>query len=143
MRELKGTNLINQVAPDEWNDGFSDISRQLRDDGMPTIAPPFGYKQDVPDEPVDPSMISQSVVDSIQSSIVRILGETPQCERLLQGTGFVIAPDLILASARVVTGVATARLETMVGMASADVVHYDPFDGVALPRATDSPLGPM
>lgn len=143
VRESKGMNLIDQVAPDEWSDGFSGILRQLRDDGMPAIAPPFGYKQNVPDEPADPNVISQGVVDSIRPSIVRVLGEAPQCERLLQGTGFVIAPDLILTNAHVVAGATTVRLETVVGMADANVVHYDPLDDVALLRTTDLPLEPM
>ena len=143
VRESKGMNLIDQVAPDEWSDGFSGILRQLRDDGMPAIAPPFGYKQNVPDEPADPNVISQGVVDSIRPSIVRVLGEAPQCERLLQGTGFVIAPDLILTNAHVVAGATTVRLETVVGMADANVVHYNPLDDVALLRTTDLPLEPM
>lgn len=143
VRESKGLSLIDQIAPDEWSDAFSGILRQLRDDGMPAIAPPFGYKQDIPDEPADPAVISQSVVDSIRPSIVRVMGEAPQCERLLQGTGFVIAPDLIVTNAHVVAGATTVRLETVVGMADANVVHYDPLDDVALLRTTDLPLEPM
>lgn len=143
VRESKGMNLIDQVAPDEWSDVFSGILRQLRDDGMPAIAPPFGHKQEIPDEPADPNVISQGVVDSIRPSIVRVMGEAPQCERLLQGTGFVIAPDLILTNAHVVAGATTVRLETVVGMADANVVHYDPLDDVALLRTTDLPLEPM
>lgn len=143
VRESKGLNLVDEVAPKELGDVFGGIIRQLRDDGMPAIAPPFGYKQEIPDEPADPSVISQEAVDGIRPSIVRVMGEAPQCERLLQGTGFVVAPDLILTNAHVVAGATTVRLETVVGMADANVVHFDPLDDVALLRTTDLPLEPM
>lgn len=143
VRESKGLNLVDQVAPKELGDVFSGIIRQLRDDGMPAIAPPFGYQQEIPDEPADPSVISQEVVDQIRPSVVRVMGEAPQCERLLQGTGFVVAPDLILTNAHVVAGATTVRLETVVGMADANVVHFDPLDDVALLRTTDLPLAPI
>lgn len=143
VRESKGLNLVDEIAPKELGDVFGGIIRQLRDDGMPAIAPPFGYKQEIPDEPADPGVISQEVVDGIRPSIVRVMGEAPQCERLLQGTGFVVAPDLILTNAHVVAGATTVRLETVVGMADANVVHFDPLDDVALLRTTDLPLEPM
>ncbi|MDO5030805.1 MAG: MarP family serine protease [Corynebacterium sp.] len=143
VRESKGLNLVDEVAPKELGDVFGGIIRQLRDDGMPAIAPPFGYKQEIPDEPADPSVISQEVVDGIRPSIVRVMGEAPQCERLLQGTGFVVAPDLIVTNAHVVAGATTVRLETVVGMADANVVHFDPLDDVALLRTTDLPLEPI
>lgn len=143
VRESKGLQVIDELAPDEWADTFSGIIRQLRDDGMPAIATPFGYRQEIPDTPADPNVISQEVVDAIRPSIVRVMGEAPQCERLLQGTGFVVAPDLILTNAHVVAGTSTVRLETVVGMADANVIHYDPLDDVALLRTTDLPLEPM
>lgn len=143
VRESKGLQVVDDLAPDKWGDVFGGIIRQLRDDGMPAIALPFGHRPEIPDEPADPSVISQEVIDSIRPSIVRVMGEAPQCERLLQGTGFVVAPDLILTNAHVVAGTSTVRLETVVGMADAAVVHYDPLDDVALLRTTDLPLAPM
>nr|WP_120490902.1 MarP family serine protease [Corynebacterium lactis] len=143
VRESKGLSLIDQVAPQQWSGALGSIMRQLRNDGMPAIALPFGHQQSLPDTPADPSVVSQQVVDGIRPSIVRVMGEAPQCERLLQGTGFVVAPDLIVTNAHVVAGASTVRLETVVGMADANVVHYDPLDDVALLRTTDLPLAPV
>lgn len=143
VRESKGLSLIDQVAPQQWSGALGNIMRQLRNDGMPAIALPFGHQQNLPDTPADPNVVSQEVVDGIRPSIVRVMGEAPQCERLLQGTGFVVAPDLIVTNAHVVAGASTVRLETVVGMADANVVHYDPLDDVALLRTTDLPLAPV
>lgn len=140
VRESKGLSIIDRYAPQQLSGALSDIMRRLRDNGMPAIAPNFGQVVPQPDTPADPNVVSQAVVDEIRPSIVRVLGEAPQCERLTQGTGFMVAPDLILTNAHVVAGVETVRLETVLGMADANVVHYDPRDDVALLRTTDLQL---
>lgn len=144
IRESSGLAVVDKLAPQRAGGVLNDIMRQLRDDGMPTIAPPFGQQQSpMPDVPADPNVISQDVVDRIRPSIVRVMGEAPQCERLLQGSGFVIAPDLIVTNAHVVAGVQTVRLETVLGVADANVIHYDPHDDVALLRTSNLALEPL
>ena len=143
VRSSRGLSVIDELAPEELSGALGGIMRQLQNDGMPTIALPFGHRQNLPDVPADPAVISQDVVDRVRPSIVRVLGEAPQCERLLQGTGFMVGPDLIITNAHVVAGATTVRLETVVGMADANVISYDPLDDVALLRTTDLPLAPL
>lgn len=134
---------VDDVAPESLAGLPSSIVRRIDDSGVPAAIAPFEQRPVHDDRPADPAVIDQAVVDRIRPSIVRVLGEAPQCRRLLQGTGFVVAPDLVVTNAHVVAGVQTVRLETVAGMVDADVVHFDPLDDIAILRAWDLPLAPM
>ncbi|MEJ5918931.1 MULTISPECIES: MarP family serine protease [unclassified Corynebacterium] len=132
IRESRGLNIVDALAPDSMNGLVSDILRSLNQNGMPVISPSFGDQPQMEDVPADPSVVSQDVVDAVRPSIVRIMGEAPQCQRLFQGTGFVVDEDTIVTNAHVVAGAETIRLETVMGVVDADVVHFDPVDDVAI-----------
>ncbi|MFC3849313.1 MarP family serine protease [Corynebacterium hansenii] len=134
---------VDEVAPESWAGLPSSIVRRIDDSGVPAAIAPFEKRPVHDATPADPSVIDQGVVDRIRPSIVRVLGEAPQCRRLLQGTGFVIAPDLVVTNAHVVAGVETVRMETVAGMVDARVVHFDPLDDIAILRSWDLPLTPL
>lgn len=131
---------VDEVAPDSWAGIPSDIVRRLDDSGVPAAIAPFEERPVHDAAPADPSVIDQAVVDRVRPSVVRVLGEAPQCRRLLQGTGFVVAPDLVVTNAHVVAGVSTVRMETVAGVVDARVVHFDPLDDIAILRSWDLPL---
>ena len=134
---------VDDVAPDSWAGLPSSIVRRIDDSGVPAAIAPFEPRPYHDDTPADPAVVEQAVVDEVRPSVVRVLGEAPQCRRLLQGTGFVVAPDLVVTNAHVVAGVDTVRLETVAGMADAQVVHFDPLDDIAILRSWDLPLTPL
>lgn len=134
---------VDGVAPEAWAGLPSSIVRRIDDSGVPAAIAPFEERPVHDDTPADPAVIDQAVVDRIRPSIVRVLGEAPQCRRLLQGTGFVVAPDLVVTNAHVVAGVETVRMETVAGMADARVVYFDPLDDIAILRSWDLPLEPL
>lgn len=143
VRESTVLATVDGVAPESWAGLPSSIVRRIDDSGVPAVIAPFDQRPVHDDTPADPAVIDQAVVDRIRPSIVRVLGEAPQCRRLLQGTGFVVAPDLVVTNAHVVAGVETVRLETVAGMADARVVYFDPLDDIAILRAWDLPLDPL
>lgn len=55
-------------------------------------------------DPVAPadSAVDQATVDAVRSSVVKLSG--PACDRTQSGSGFVIAPDLVVTNAHVVAG---------------------------------------
>lgn len=131
---------VDELAPESLAGLPSQIVRRIDDSGVPAAIAPFEQRPVHDDTPADPAVIDQAVVDEVRPSVVRVLGEAPQCRRLLQGTGFVVAPNLIVTNAHVVAGVETVSLETVVGMAEATVVHFDPLDDIAILRAWELPL---
>ncbi|WP_295624740.1 MarP family serine protease [uncultured Corynebacterium sp.] len=134
---------VDELAPDSWAGLPSSIVRRIDDSGVPAVIAPFEQRPQHDDTPADPAVIDQAVVDRIRPSVVRVLGEAPQCRRLLQGSGFVVGPDLVVTNAHVVAGVETVRLETVAGMIDASVVHFDPLDDIAVLRAPGLPLDPL
>jgi S1-C subfamily serine protease len=82
----------------------------------------------------DPNVVSAPGVRDASSSVVRVQGVAPSCDRSIEGSGFVISPDHVLTNAHVVAGV-TARqtVTTSDGTVhTATVVRYDPQVDVAI-----------
>lgn len=131
---------VDELAPDSLAGLPSQIVRRIDDSGVPAAIAPFEQRPVHDDTPADPAVIDQAVVDEVRPSVVRVLGEASQCRRLLQGTGFVVGEDMIVTNAHVVAGVDTVSLETVVGMAEATVVHFDPLDDIAVLRTWELPL---
>lgn len=134
---------VDEMAPDALAGLPSRIVRRIDDSGVPAAIAPFEQRRPQNDAPADPSVVDPAVVEQVRPSVVRVLGEAPQCSRLLQGTGFVVAPDLVVTNAHVVAGVDTVRLETVAGLVDAMVVHFDPLDDIAVLRSWNLPLDPL
>ncbi len=141
IRDSKVLDVVGQLTPEGSDNVMSTILGNLTENGMPLIAPQWDTNQ--PDVPADPSVISQEVVDRVRPSIVRVMGEAQQCQRLLQGTGFVVGENMVVTNAHVVAGAETVRMETVAGLVDADVVYYDPLDDIAVLYSWDLPLTPI
>lgn len=108
----------------------------LNDSGMPMITSPF---QNPKPEQVQAPRIEVSdvaMVERVRPSVVHIIGEAPQCQRRLMGSGFVVAPDRIMTNAHVVAGTNEVDLDTVLGFHTARVVYYNPVIDIAI-LATD------
>jgi S1-C subfamily serine protease len=82
----------------------------------------------------DTGVVASSAVQAASSSVVRIQGVAPSCQRSIEGSGFVISPDHVLTNAHVVAGVASRQtVTTDTGdTRDATVVFYDPQVDVAV-----------
>ena len=125
---------IDQVAPDVLRTVPGTFTNMLGDTGFPDILGPFARTpvQEVP-EP-DAVLSSSPVVRQVQPSVVKVLGRAPSCSRALEGTGFVVGPDLVMTNAHVVAGTDSVRVESLSGDHQATVVHYDSGVDVAVLR---------
>ena len=123
---------VDDVAPESLAGLPSSIVRRIDDSGVPAAIAPFEQRPVHDDTPADPAVIDQAVVDRIRPSIVRVLGEAPQCRRMLQGTGFVVAPDLVVTNAHVVAGVTRPEVEVAGSTVVGQVVVYDPDLDIAV-----------
>lgn len=135
---------VSRIAP-SWLEALpSQTATYFGDSGFPVITDPF---TDVPDTEVDApdsALANTPAVQQTRGSVVRVVGEAEQCQRILQGTGFAVAPDTIMTNAHVVAGTENVVLETVDGDASAEVVYYNPAEDIALVRTTDgTSLSPL
>lgn len=54
--------------------------------------------------PPDPSVVNASPVKVAEHSVVKIMSRAPSCQRRIEGTGFVFAPQRVMTNAHVVAG---------------------------------------
>ena len=82
---------------------------------------------------------------SASSSVVKVQGVAPSCQKSIEGSGFVISPDHVLTNAHVVAGVTqrqTVITDTGQGF-PATVVYYDPQVDVAVLYVPGLDLSPL
>ena len=86
--------------------------------------------------------LSPRVEELVSDSIVRVWAAS--CGRFQEGTGYVIAPGLVLTNAHVVAGSNSTRVTDNDGQAhSSDIVAYDPIRDLAVLSAEDLGRQPL
>jgi len=123
---------VNDVAPNWLRKVPNEFSRLLNTSGLPDVIGPFGRAPITAVEPPDPSVLASPVAASLQQSVLRIRGVAPSCQRALEGSGFVIAPERVMTNAHVVAGTTSVTVDTPRGPLDAEVVLFDPSKDVAV-----------
>lgn len=137
---------VDDVVPDQAQTLFSSFRRVLDDNGLPTVFAGLAPERIRPVEPPESGITGTKAVRRAGTSVVKVTGTADDCNRRLDGTGFVISEQHVLTNAHVVAGV--DRPEVQVGgdgrMYRARVVVYDPDRDLAVLYAPDlraEPLG--
>ena len=93
-----------------------------------TATQPFGRELIVPVDAPDANLANANnpVVAATKSSVVRIRGVSPSCQKVLEGSGFVVAPNRVMSTAHVVAGTDSVSVEVDGTRYDAQVVSYDP-----------------
>ncbi len=123
---------VNTVAPNWLRRVPNEFSKLLNTSGLPEVIGPFGRAPIAAVEPPDPSVLDTPVALNLQHSVLRINGVAPSCQRALEGSGFVVAPERIMTNAHVVAGTSTVQVDTARGRLDATVVLFDPSKDVAI-----------
>jgi len=133
---LRALDRILPPAPDV----FSRVQRILDAHGLPQV---FAQFEPAPAArlplPADP--VVRAAVEKAGASTVKIMG--PGCGGILEGSGFVVAPDVVVTNAHVVAGVRRPVVLDRRGSHPAVAVLFDPNLDLAVLRATgvtDPPL---
>ncbi|MGE3287819.1 MAG: MarP family serine protease [Pseudonocardia sp.] len=122
------------------------LPRELRElldnSGFPNVLDPFAETPIVAVGPPDPALRNAAIVDEVEDSILKVRGRAPSCSRQLEGTGFVVGPQLVMTNAHVVAGTSDTSVEVRnsrgrITSLDARVVVYDPNVDVAVLRVPD------
>jgi S1-C subfamily serine protease len=129
--QARGSSVVRSV-----NDLFPeppDTTKSLRrllGDRYPQVFDAFREAPDVGPAPKS-SGLSQATADRITQSVVKVEGQA--CDRIQDGTGFVVAPDLVATNAHVVAGEGrTDVIDSQGETHSGRVVAFDPERDLAL-----------
>jgi S1-C subfamily serine protease len=136
---------VDNVAP-EWvtRELRANLSKLIHTTGLPDVFPTFGRTPIVNVEVPDASLASDPVVAATRPSVLKIRGVAPSCQRILEGSGFVVSPNRVMSNAHVVAGSDTVTVEAEGQTYDASVVSYDPNADISIldvPNLPSAPLG--
>ncbi|MQY17943.1 MarP family serine protease [Nocardia macrotermitis] len=123
---------VNKVAPNWLRRVPNEFSKLLNTSGLPDVIGPFSRAPIAAVAPPDGSVLNSPVAVNLQHSVLRIRGVASSCQRMLEGSGFVVAPERIMTNAHVVAGTNSLQVDTAKGPLDATVVLFDPSKDVAV-----------
>ncbi len=132
VRGSKVLTQVDDVAPAWMRRLPSEFSALLDTSGLPDVIGPFGRTPIAVVDPPDAAMAQGPVASRLQSSVLRVRGIAPSCQRALEGSGFVVSPERVMTNAHVVAGTNQVVVDTADGPLTANVVLFDPAVDVAV-----------
>jgi S1-C subfamily serine protease len=134
---------VDDVAPTWLRSVPTRLSALLDTSGLPDVLEPFGRTPIVAVDAPDAALAADPVVATSRPSVVKIRGIAPGCQKVLEGTGFVIAPGRVMSNAHVVAGSETVSVEADGQTYDAKVVSYDPSADISILDVPELPSAPL
>jgi len=125
---------MDKIMPSQAKTMFSDFRALLADGPFPQVFSGIGAAHLFAISPPDPAVLNSPGYLAARSRVVKVQGTAPSCDRSIEGSGFVYAPQHVLTNAHVVAGVTQGPTVTTVDGVSyrAQVVLYDPQVDIAV-----------
>ncbi len=143
---VRGSKVVAEVdkyAPDWLRAVPKRMSALLSTSGLPDVLEPIGRTPIQAVEPPDASLVDSLVVGTARPSVVKIRGVATACQKVLEGTGFVVAPNRVMSNAHVVAGSDSVTVEAEGKKYDATVVSYDPNQDISILAVPDLPQKPL
>jgi S1-C subfamily serine protease len=130
---------VNEFAPEWLRKVPKRLSALLNTSGLPDVLQPFNRTPIAEADPPDGSLTNDPVVTATRPSVLKIRGEAQSCQKVLEGSGFVVAPNRVMSNAHVVAGADTVTVEDGDHTYPAHVVSYDPNADISIIEVPDLP----
>ncbi|HME50428.1 acid resistance serine protease MarP [Mycobacterium sp.] len=143
VRGSKVLAQVDEVAPSWLKSVPNRLSALLNTSGLPDVLQPFGRTPIIAVSAPDPTLASNPVVAAAQPSVVKIRGVAPGCQKVLEGSGFVVAPNRVMSNAHVVAGADTVTVNAGGTDYDATVVSYDPDEDISILDVPSLPSQPL
>jgi S1-C subfamily serine protease len=134
---------VNDMAPTWLKTVPRRLSTLLNTSGLPAVLEPFSRTPVVAVATPDAALASTPVVAATQPSVVKVHAIAPSCQKVLEGSGFVLSPDRVMTNAHVVAGADTVSVAVNGNPYDATVVSYDPSVDIAILAAPNLPAQPL
>ncbi len=142
----RGSKVISEVdkyAPEWLRSVPKRMLALFSTSGLPEVLQPPGGTSIQAVDPPDPSLADGLVVSKSKPSVVKIRGVATACQKVLEGTGFVIAPNRVMSNAHVVAGSDSVTVEAEGKKYDATVVSYDPSADISILDVPNLPQEPL
>ena len=143
VRGSKVLSQVDEVAPPWLKACPTGLKALLDTSGLPDVLGNFGRTPIANVDAPDAALINDPVVAAVRPSITKIRGVAPGCQKVLEGTGFVVAPNRVMSNAHVVAGAETVTVESDGETYDATVVSYDPDADISILDVPGLPAAPL
>jgi S1-C subfamily serine protease len=125
---------MDRIMPTPAKTMFTEFRRMLASGPFPQVFSGIGAAHLFSVAAPDPAVLNSPGYLAARNRVVKVTGTAPSCDRSIEGSGFVYAPDHVLTNAHVVAGVTAQQTVTTAGGATfaAQVVFYDPQVDIAV-----------
>jgi S1-C subfamily serine protease len=143
VRGSRVLSTVNDVAPVWLKRVPTRLSSLLDTSGLPDVLQPFGRTPIVNVDAPDAALANDPVVAATRPSVLKIRGVATSCQKVLEGSGFVVAPNRVMSNAHVVAGSESVTVEADGKTYDATVVSYDPNADISILDVPDLPSTPL
>lgn len=143
VRGSRVLSAVDQAAPAWLKRVPTRLSSLLDTSGLPDVLQPFGRTPIVNVDAPDAALASDPVVAATRPSVLKIRGVATSCQKVLEGSGFVVAPNRVMSNAHVVAGSESVTVESDGKTYDATVVSYDPNADISILDVPDLPAPPL
>jgi S1-C subfamily serine protease len=127
---LKVVDGVLPVSPDGLRDAFESVVAAGR---FPEVVAPWVPEPIRDVDPPTPTLSRDPEVRAAAGSVIKVLGRAESCDRIIEGSGFVIAAERVMTNAHVVAGVAAPIVAAQdAEPLESRVVYFDPQTDVAV-----------
>jgi len=124
---------MDKIMPSQAKTMFGEFRRLLANGPFPQVFSGIGAAHLFAVSAPDPAVLNSPGYLAARSRVVKVDGTAPSCDRSIEGSGFVYAPQHVLTNAHVVAGVTQGQTVTANGREyTAYVVYYDPQVDIAV-----------
>ncbi|WP_344969503.1 MarP family serine protease [Salinactinospora qingdaonensis] len=138
-------NAVDRVLPNSAQMWFSTFRSIVDQSAFPQVFSGLGASEPAEVAAPNPNVLTTEELRDSSRSVVKVLGTAPSCQRRVEGSGFVYAPERVITNAHVVAGVRDElSVTTRTGRRlSASVVLYDPQQDIAVLHVPGMQLEPL
>lgn len=123
---------VDAAVPDPVRNVYSSLRRFVDRSGFPPLFGDLSSPPITDVQPPDPALLASPAVAAARPSVLKITAQAPSCDRAIEGSGFVYAPERVLTNAHVVAGSRDVAVEQGDRELAATVVVFDPQRDVAV-----------
>jgi S1-C subfamily serine protease len=129
-RILRAIDDVVPVSPDLLRDAFQSVVAAGR---FPEVVAPWVPEPILQVDAPTALLFRDPEIRTAAQSVVKVIGGADSCDRVIGGTGFVVAPERVMTNAHVVAGVSGPIAVAPDGdPLEAQVVHFDARTDVAV-----------
>jgi len=144
VRGSRVLTAVDKVAPDWVTTKLrASLDKLVNTSGLPDVLQPFGRTPVANVDVPDAALATDPVVAATRPSVLKIRGVAPSCQRVLEGSGFVVAPSRVMSNAHVVAGSESVTVEVDGQSYDASVVSYDSNADISILDVPDLPAPPL